>query len=137
MILCEGISTCQWAGGRMVTLAACWPALAGWGNTPPPSSHYRTSSSKGYSMLKNISTSLINSFEEPNIFLFGSGSTLVPYFGSGSSSSHILPLKTGTWHKIFFMQRCPWSWGWNSSKQIHFWSFCRDVEHKASFSIFN
>ena len=59
MILCEGISTCQWAGGRMVTLAACWPALAGWGNTPPPSSHYRTSSSKGYSMLKNISTSLI------------------------------------------------------------------------------
>ena len=49
-----------------------------------------------------VSTS--TSVVEPKIFIFGSGSILVPYFGSGysyssssssgSSSSHILPLKT-------------------------------------------
>ena len=36
------------------------------------------------------------SVTEPKLFIFGadSGSTLVPYFGSGSSFSHILHLKT-------------------------------------------
>ena len=36
----------------------------------------------------------LSSVVELKLFIFGSGSTLFPYFGSGSSSCHILPLKT-------------------------------------------
>ena len=69
---------------------------------PPPPQSYRCvifTMPQIYFNNQSVSSLLLPtvrfSVAEPKLFIFGSGSTFVLYFGSGSSSSHIqLPLKT-------------------------------------------